>query len=63
MKEIQEVHRKINAIETALRDVGSTQLISPTVKDVGIEQAHRAIIDCLKAIAEALEKIQHTHNK
>jgi hypothetical protein len=35
------------------------------VEDAGIQLAHRAIIDCLKSIAEALEQIERrsTHQE
>jgi hypothetical protein len=63
MEQIQELRRKISAVEIALRNKGSTELISPAVKDASIEQAHRAIIDCFKAIAEAFEALQRPQSQ
>jgi hypothetical protein len=56
---LSQVHDKINAVEIALRDSGTEMaIVSPRTKAAGIQLAHRAIIDCLKSIAEALEEIE-----
>jgi hypothetical protein len=63
MEQIQELRRKISAVEIALGNTGSTELLSPAVKDASIEQAHRAIIDCFKVIAEAFEALQRPQSQ
>ena len=63
MQELEEVHRQISDLEATLRTPGSSPLISTKVKDVSIEQAHRAIVDCLKAMAEVLDKLAQTQKK
>lgn len=56
---LDQVRDKIHTVEVALRDSGSPALcVSTRVEDAGIQLAHRAIIDCLKSIAEALEQIE-----
>lgn len=56
---LDQVRDKIHTVEVALRDSGSPALcVSTRVEDAGIQVAHRAIIDCLKSIAEALEQIE-----
>jgi len=56
---LDQVRDKIQRVEVALRDSGSPSLcVSTRVEDAGIQLAHRAIIDCLKSIAEALEQIE-----
>jgi hypothetical protein len=53
------VRNKIHAVEMALDDsLTDTPLISRGAKAAGIQQAHSAIVDCLKAIAEALQEIE-----
>jgi len=63
MEQIQELRRKISAVEIALRNTGSPELLSPAVKDASIEQAHRAIIDCFKVTAEAFEALQRPQSQ
>jgi hypothetical protein len=63
MEEIQEARRKIDALEIALRKTGTTQLLTPSVKNAGIEQVHCAIIECLRSMADALEKIERQSGK
>lgn len=56
---LDQVRDKIHTVEVALQDSGSPSLcVSTRVEDAGIQLAHRAIIDCLKSIAEALEQIE-----
>ena len=56
---LDRVRDKIHTVEVALQDSGSPSLcVSTRVEDAGIQLAHRAIIDCLKSIAEALEQIE-----
>jgi len=56
---LDQVRDKIHTVEVALRDSGSPSLcVSTRVEDAGTQLAHRAIVDCLKSIAEALEQIE-----
>ncbi len=56
---LTQVRDKIHAVEVALRDPGPGNLcVSPTIEAAGTQTAHRAIVDCLKSIAEALELIE-----
>jgi hypothetical protein len=56
---LDQVRDKIHTVEVALQDSGSPSLcVSTRVEDASIQLAHRAIIDCLKSIAEALEQIE-----
>jgi hypothetical protein len=59
---VHQVREKIDAVEDALRGTETdSRLISREVEDAATQQIHRAIVDCLKAIAEALEQIErHT---
>ena len=58
MKDIEEVRRKIDALETALRNTGTTQLLTPSLKNSGIEQVHSALMECLRSMADALERFE-----
>jgi hypothetical protein len=56
---VNQVREKIHAVEDALRGTGTdTRLVSREIEDAAIQQTHRAIVECLKAIAEALEQIE-----
>jgi hypothetical protein len=56
---LDQVRHKNHTVELALGDSGSTPLcVSTRVDDAGTQLAHRAIVDCLKSIAEALEQIE-----
>jgi hypothetical protein len=52
---LDQVRQKINAVEDTLPNTGTAAaLCSQKLKDAGVEQTHRAIIACLKEIAEVL---------
>jgi hypothetical protein len=56
---LNQIHDKIHAVEVALQDSGTEwAIVSPRTKAAGIQLAHRAIIDCLKSMAEALEHME-----
>lgn len=56
---LDQVRDKIHTVEITLQDSGSTTpCVSTRAEAVGIQLAHRAIVDCLKSIAEALEQIE-----
>ena len=56
---LDQVRDKIHTVEVALQDSGSTiPCVSTRAEAVGIQLAHRAIVNCLKSIAEALEQIE-----
>ena len=56
---MDQVRQKIDAVEMALEGSGiSPPLVSRGANAAGSELTHRAIVDCLKAIAEALEEIE-----
>ena len=51
--------RRFDAVEDALRGTGTdTGLVSRDIEEAVIQLPHRAIGECLKAIAEALEQIE-----
>jgi hypothetical protein len=59
MTALDQVRNKIHSVEVAFQDSGSiTPCASARVEAAGTQLAHRAIIDCLKSIAEALEQIE-----
>jgi hypothetical protein len=60
---LDQVRDKIHTVEVALQDSGSTTpCVSTRAEAVGIQLAHRAIVDCLKSIAQALEQIEKRSN-
>jgi len=60
---LNQVHDKIHTVEVALSDQGSiTPCVSTKAEAASIQVAHRAIVDCLKSIAEALEQIEKRSN-
>ena len=56
---LDQVRDKIHSVELALRDSGSViPCVSTRAEAAGIQLAHRAIVECLKSIVEALEQIE-----
>jgi len=56
---VDQVRLKIDAVEAALEGSGMSEpYISRGAKAAGVELTHRAILDCLKAMAEALEELE-----
>jgi hypothetical protein len=57
---LNQVRDKVHAVEVALRDAGTEPaIVSPRAKAAGTQLAHKAIIDCLKSILDALEDIEN----
>lgn len=56
---LDQVRDRIHTVELALGDPGSlAPCVSTRTEAASTQLAHRAIVDCLKSIAEALEQIE-----